>query len=232
MPRAPICLLALTLLACASRAPAPTGEPTQGEGPLKLSPALRALLLEEMHALQRAMPELHAAVVAGDLPTVARLGDRIAATFILEQELTQEQHHELHHALPRDFLHLDHRFHDEGRWLADAARQADAAHVADHYRTLAAACSACHARFAPAVRAAPPELPSPEPCSAAWFADVERRVGIADAEGHGPDLGSAEWKSAVEHRLGVRDDGSFPEPDTPAWCQEVQRRLPASHHGP
>jgi hypothetical protein len=240
--RALSCSFALCLLACASQPPAPLHEPASqptaaeptatGEGPLGLSPALRAILRDEMHALQRAMPELHAAVTAGDLATVARLGDQIAATFILKQKLTHEQHRELHHGVPKEFLHMDRRFHDEGRWLADAARQADAAHVADHYRSLSAACTACHARFAPAVSAAPPALPTPEPCSAEWNALVQRRLGIADAEGHGPDPGSDEWKAAVEHRLGVRDDAAFPEPGSPQWCQAVDARLPAGHHGP
>ncbi|MGD8863157.1 MAG: hypothetical protein PVI30_24295 [Myxococcales bacterium] len=217
------------LLACAG---APPDRPESGRavadgaGPLELSPSLRALLLEEMRAIEHAMPELQAAVAVGDRDTVARLGDEIAGTFILRQKVTAQQRHELHHGVPRLFLRMDHRFHDEARWLADAARQAQPPHVADHYRALLTACTRCHERFAPAVLPSLPTVTPPEPCSAAWYAHVEQRVGVADAQGHGPDPGSDEWKSAVEFRLAVRDDESFPDPASAAWCERIDALLP------
>lgn len=67
----------------------------------------------------------------------------------------------------------------------------------------------------------------PALCSPAWEAEVERQVGVSDAEGHGPDLGSSEWRSAVEFRLGVRDQADFPEPGTPAWCERVDSLVEA-----
>jgi hypothetical protein len=218
----------LLLLACAGAQPSATrtAEESGGDGALKLSASLHAVLREEMRAIERAMPALHAAVQAGELATVARLGDEIAGTFILRQKLTQQQRQELHHQVPRAFLHMDHRFHDEARWLADAARQAQPPHVADHYLALVTACTDCHARFAPAVQPALPAAAPLAPCSAAWYALVEHRVGVADAQGHGPDPGSEEWKLAVEHHLGVRDDPDFPEPASAAWCERIHALLP------
>jgi hypothetical protein len=223
-------LVSLTLLvACAAAPPdrPETGEGADdGAGPLKLSPSLRAVLLEEMRAIERSMPELQAAVTAGDLGTVARLGDEIAGTFILRQKLTPQQRHELHHGVPRIFLRMDHRFHDEARWLADAARQAQPPHVADHYRALVVACTRCHERFAPTVLPSLPTAAPLAPCSAAWYAHVEHRVGIADTQGHGPDPGSREWKLALEYQLGVRDDEGFPDPASAAWCERIDALLP------
>ncbi|MEQ6890264.1 hypothetical protein ABE957_16450 [Halomonas sp. CS7] len=48
------------------------------------------------------------------------------------------------------------------------------------------------------------------PCSAAWVALVEARLGTGDGRGHGLDLGSGEWRSVVEFRLGIRDDPAAP----------------------
>lgn len=79
---------------------------------------------------------------------------------------------------------------------------------------------------APPAATAPGAAPAaaPTPCSADWYTQVEAKLHVLDAEGHGPDLGSAEWKGAVEHRLGVADDASFPELGTPAWCEAVDQR--------
>ncbi|MFG6160258.1 hypothetical protein ACGTNG_15765 [Halomonas sp. 1390] len=63
------------------------------------------------------------------------------------------------------------------------------------------------------------------PCSAAWVAHVEERLGTGDGRGHGPDPGSAEWRSVVEFRLGIRDDPAVPSRESEAWCRHVDRLL-------
>ena len=60
-----------------------------------------------------------------------------------------------------------------------------------------------------------------QPCTPAWYENVERKVGITDAQGHGPDIGSSEWRSAVEFKLGIRGDSAVPDRDTDEWCDYI-----------
>jgi hypothetical protein len=66
--------------------------------------------------------------------------------------------------------------------------------------------------------------------SPAWYAWVNKSLGIADKQGHGPDPGSAEWNRAVQRKLGQEAPRS--EPGSAKWQQSVdsllRARLPAS----
>jgi hypothetical protein len=58
--------------------------------------------------------------------------------------------------------------------------------------------------------------------SPAWFAWVDRTLGISD-NGHGPDPGSVEWNQAVQRKLGQEAPQS--EPGSPQWQQSVDALL-------
>lgn len=60
--------------------------------------------------------------------------------------------------------------------------------------------------------------------SPAWFADVDRKLGVSDGQGHGPDAGSQEWCDAAHFKLhGQR--ASQPVPCDAAWLQELDAAL-------
>jgi hypothetical protein len=70
--------------------------------------------------------------------------------------------------------------------------------------------------------------------SAEWMQQVDRIVGITDAEGHGPDQGSEEWMQAVSHKLRMHDKAPDAAPDSGAigpalgsdeWKRAVHRKV-------
>lgn len=79
---------------------------------------------------------------------------------------------------------------------------------------------------APVPRAAPADATLG---SAAWYAWVDKNLGISDGQGHGPDPGSEEWNRAVQRKLGQEAPQS--KPGSPEWQQSVdgllRTRLPA-----
>lgn len=79
---------------------------------------------------------------------------------------------------------------------------------------------------APVPRAAPTDATLGSP---AWYAWVDKNLGISDGQGHGPDPGSEEWNQAVQRKLGQEAPQSTP--GSPEWQQSVdallRTRLPA-----
>lgn len=66
--------------------------------------------------------------------------------------------------------------------------------------------------------------------SPAWYAWVDKSLGISDGQGHGPDPGSQEWSQAVQRKLG--QEAPQATPGSPEWQQAVdallRTRLPAA----
>ncbi len=115
----------------------------------ELSPELRALLVEEMKALDKAMSDLSPQIVSGNWSSVEEIAAKMRDSFILKQRLTPEQGKELHGKLPESFIDRDRAFHATANRLAEAARnQNGELTVFYHYRLLEA-CMGCHAAFAP-----------------------------------------------------------------------------------
>lgn len=129
----------------ATPAPAAAGE---AAGVAALSPEVRALLRQEMAALQGAMIELVPAMVAGDWATIAQVAKRIRAGFILSRELTAEQREELATRLPAGFLELDAEFHGLAEGLEAAAHEQRPELVSFYVYKLQDSCVGCHARHA------------------------------------------------------------------------------------
>jgi hypothetical protein len=117
-------------------------------GVAALSPEVRALLRQEMAALQGAMLELVPALVAGDWATIAEIAQRIRAGFILSRELTPAQREQLATRLPVGFLELDAEFHGLADGLAAAARERSQELVTFYVYKLQDSCVGCHSRHA------------------------------------------------------------------------------------
>ena len=119
-----------------------------GENSLPLSDTLKQLLQQEMRAVQQGMQQLVPAISSGAWSDVAFIGRKIQGSYILKQQLSAEQKHALHQALPDEFIRLDHSFHQSAGMLAHAAEMHNADVVSFYYYKLTDACVQCHSRYA------------------------------------------------------------------------------------
>ncbi len=144
-PRRAAAWLALALgVGVGVSAVAQGGEPVSP----KLTPTLRDLLREEMIAIEDASKQILSALIAGEDARVAELAQRIHDSFILQQEMTDEDRAALMEAVPTGFVEQDRAFHGISAALADAARAKDRARQHEEYGRMLEACSACHADYA------------------------------------------------------------------------------------
>lgn len=110
----------------------------------KLPPEVRVLLIQEMVAILGSTQTIIDAMVRGEHPVVATEAQRIHDSFILAQELTEEQHAALMDAASEEFLEKDEEFHVLGASLAEAAREEDVPRQQEVFSQMMQACVACH----------------------------------------------------------------------------------------
>ncbi len=115
----------------------------------RLSPGLRDLLGKEMRALQEGMKAIVPAYTSGNLEQVAHIAEKMKNSFILKQEITPEQKHELTSELPQSFLHLDQQFHEYAGMLKHVAQERRTELVGFYFYKLTESCVGCHTQFAP-----------------------------------------------------------------------------------
>ena len=114
----------------------------------QLSPGLLALLNQEMKLIQQGMMDMVPAIAAGEWNKVADLGQKIKASFILKQKLTEAQKEELHQVLPQQFIEMDMDFHKSAGMLAHAAEMKNADVVNFYFYKMNVACVSCHGKYA------------------------------------------------------------------------------------
>jgi hypothetical protein len=113
-----------------------------------LSPELRALLQQEMQALQNGMIAVIPAFVSGDLAVVEEIAKNMKNSFILRQSITREQMHELHSTLPESFIKMDKEFHYFAGMLSHTANRKKLELVNFYLSKLTESCVACHSQYA------------------------------------------------------------------------------------
>lgn len=113
-----------------------------------LSPEVRSLLQKEMTALDSAMKELISANAAGDYKKISVIAKKMKDGFILKQNLTKHQKHELHTLLPDNFIKKDQEFHYFAGMLEHAAQKHKPELVVFYYSKMFEACSGCHNSYA------------------------------------------------------------------------------------
>jgi hypothetical protein len=124
--------------------------PAEDSDPARaLSPELRQLLVKEMQLIDDGMGELLSAISSGNWKTVEAIAGKIQHSFILKQQLTDQQLHELHEKLPGEFVRMDVRFHETAGKLAAITHHRDAELATFYYSRLVDGCVSCHASFAP-----------------------------------------------------------------------------------
>lgn len=136
--------IAVALLVLLPTANAQQPEPV---GP-KLPPKIRGLLVQEMVAVQGASHEILDALIQGQDEIVAEKAQAIHDSFILQQQMTDEDRQALIAAVPKAFVERDRAFHALTAQLAEAARQGDSTRQGVLYGDMLGACIACHERYA------------------------------------------------------------------------------------
>jgi hypothetical protein len=131
--------LLLTFAACAGHAEEPATA--------ALSAETRALIVQEMQAIDSSMAHIHAALVTGDHERIQREARAMHDSFVLQQALRPEQRAEIMAMTPA-FIDMDRAFHALAGRLADAADARDPALERFWFQELTRACQSCHADHA------------------------------------------------------------------------------------
>lgn len=111
---------------------------------LKLPPDVRRLLIQEMVAILTSTQNIINAMVRGEDQAVAREAQQIHDSFILAQELTEEQEKALVAVASKEFLEKDEAFHKLSAGLAEAARKGDQTQQPKIFGQMLEACVTCH----------------------------------------------------------------------------------------
>ena len=113
-----------------------------------LSPELRTLLKQEMRAIQDSMKNIVPAFASGNLSEVSEIAGAINRSFILKQNITDAQKHELHEKLPKDFIQKDQQFHKYAGMLEHVSKENHTELVSFYYSKLLESCVGCHSEYA------------------------------------------------------------------------------------
>ena len=113
-----------------------------------LSPELRALLASEMQQLQKGMTEMLPLYVSGQWAEIAVIAGKMEDSYVLKQQLSEEQMHELHTILPADFIELDQQFHYLAGMLEHVAEKQKVELIGFYYSEMGKACVSCHTQHA------------------------------------------------------------------------------------
>ena len=141
-------VLFLLSLALVSHAEMSHEEPNKMQGVESLSPEIRLLLNQEMIAIQKGMMAIVPAYASGNMEEVASIAKEIKNSYILAQNLTQEQRHELHNKLPTSFIQLDEKFHYYAGMLEHVAKNRKNELISFYFAKLSESCAGCHSLHA------------------------------------------------------------------------------------
>ena len=115
---------------------------------LVLPDHLRGKLVIEMRAISEGMGLLLTQLAMGDADSAASVAGKLRDTFILKQELSQEELKELISLLPEGFIAMDRAFHGTAGELSAAAASGDFTTAIQHFTTMSQACVSCHVSYA------------------------------------------------------------------------------------
>lgn len=150
-------LIVLLLLGCSERgereasqevASQDTGATEITAGQLKLPPHFLDILRQEMIQLSGGMGALLTYMVRGEADQAAQIAMNIHDSFILKQELSEEEMKELVSLLPEKFIRLDRGFHELSAEISAALKNGDFEKSGRIYGQMVGACLNCHTQFA------------------------------------------------------------------------------------
>ena len=118
------------------------------KGVEELSPEVRVLLVKEMQGIEQGMKDIFSYIIAGNWPEVKKIAVKIKESYILEQNLTKEQAHELSVKLPKGFLELDGKLHNQAGMLSHAADMENTELANFYTYKMQESCISCHSTYA------------------------------------------------------------------------------------
>ncbi len=134
-------------------------EARHNDGAIPFPQEIKALITQEMQALQQGMHEIISAIASGNWSQLEKSGKQMRDSYIMKQKLTKEQKEALHATLPETFKQLDQAFHHSAGMLSQAAERRNMEQVLFHYSKITTACVNCHSQHArhrfPALAATP-----------------------------------------------------------------------------
>ena len=113
-----------------------------------LSPELQQLFSREMIELQKGMMAMVPLYVAGKLDDIEKIAAQMESSYVLKQNLTESQMHELHAKLPDAFIEQDQQFHYLAGMLAHVANVGKTELVGFYIAKMSESCLACHSAYA------------------------------------------------------------------------------------
>ena len=113
-----------------------------------LSPELRALLKQEMAAIEQGMQNIIPVYISGNLPEIAEIAGQIKRSYILKQKLSESQKRELRTKLPKEFIAKDQQFHKYAGMLEHVSHEKHTELVGFYYSKLLESCVSCHTEYA------------------------------------------------------------------------------------
>jgi len=120
----------------------------QSSGVEALSHELRDLLSQEMRALEGGMMSIIPAYISGNWDEIATIAGKIQNSYILKQQLTEEQIKELKSVLPIEFIAKDQNFHYLAGMLEHAAKNKKSELINFYFAEMSESCVSCHSAFA------------------------------------------------------------------------------------
>jgi hypothetical protein len=123
-------------------------EHQQSYGVEALSHELRDLLSQEMRALEGGMMSIIPAYISGNWDEIATIAGKIQNSYILKQELTEDQIKELKSVLPSEFIAKDQSFHYLAGMLEHAAKNKKPELINFYFAEMSESCVSCHTAFA------------------------------------------------------------------------------------
>ena len=115
---------------------------------LELPEYLRNILRIEMQQVDSGMGNLLSFLAQGNVDKSVKVAEQLHSTFILKQQLSQQDLKQLISLLPADFIQLDREFHRNAKKIAEAVKQHDFETSIQLYSEMAQACVTCHTQYA------------------------------------------------------------------------------------
>jgi len=117
-------------------------------GIVDLSPKLRNLFTQEMRQLQKGMADILPLYISGKWAEIVPIAKAMEDSYVLKNNLSKQQMHELHSKLPNEFIELDQEFHYLSGMLGHAAKMKKPELIGFYFAKLSETCLSCHSKFA------------------------------------------------------------------------------------
>ena len=113
-----------------------------------LSPELQKLFSKEMVQLNLGMQKIMSAYISGQWSSIVPIAKKMENSYVLKQNLSKHQMHELHSKLPKGFIALDEKFHYYSGMLSHVAGMKKTELIGFYFAKMGETCVSCHSVYA------------------------------------------------------------------------------------